>query len=327
MEGIRPTRFFDAQVSRLFSIVLVLAVVLSACGGPIDTVPLPLPTLAPLELTGPITQVLIPANSTPIASSTVGDVLPLFSIPIIPTNYGVLGLQAWGTTDEVGDPVNLLEMAVTGGDSNGSAVYIFFDSAGRVAGLKESHYGYSIQLSYDADQITGTLCDTNLKAIETMTVTFDANGNPQGQPVDGGTCQPTNLFGHDRVANSRQHVFGASTSPATVAAWLALVEAIVQDVATAAGLAFVLTSFFKFHQHEMQPTQVGLSQGVTLVLQGQESSSQAQAQVFTLLFIGIGIAIFPTLLSAAANGVSGGNGGSGTGALPSPTPAPYVTPP
>lgn len=311
------------QVSRLFSIVLVLAVALSACGGPINTVPLPSPTLAPLELTGAIPEVLIPTSSTPIASSTVGDVLPLFSIPIIPTNYGVLGLQAWGTTDGVGNPVSLLEMAVTGGDSNGSAVYLFFDSAGRLAGLKESRYSYSIQLSYTAaDQVTATLCDTNLKAIQTMTVGFDANGNPQGQPVDGGTCQTTNLFAHDRVASSRQHVVGASTSPATVAAWLALFQAFVEDVALAAGLAFVLASFFQFHQHHLNPNQVGLSQGVSLQIQGQESLSQSQA--LTLLFIGIAIAIFPTLISSAVKSIAGG---TGSGALPSPTPAPYVAPP
>jgi intracellular multiplication protein IcmD len=43
---------------------------------------------------------------------------------------------------------------------------------------------------------------------------------------------------------------------------------ILSNIALIAGIAFVLASFFKFHQHKLNPTQVPLSQGVTLLLIG-----------------------------------------------------------
>ena len=43
---------------------------------------------------------------------------------------------------------------------------------------------------------------------------------------------------------------------------------IVTDVALIAGICFVLASFFKFHQHKLNPTQVPISQGITLLLIG-----------------------------------------------------------
>ena len=43
---------------------------------------------------------------------------------------------------------------------------------------------------------------------------------------------------------------------------------IMQDVALVAGIGFILVSFFKFHQHKLQPTQVPISQGITLLVIG-----------------------------------------------------------
>src|SRR3990167_10710035 len=43
---------------------------------------------------------------------------------------------------------------------------------------------------------------------------------------------------------------------------------ILTDVALIAGISFILASFFKFHQHKLNPTQVPISQGVTLLLIG-----------------------------------------------------------
>src|SRR3990167_744076 len=43
---------------------------------------------------------------------------------------------------------------------------------------------------------------------------------------------------------------------------------IFQDIGLVAGIGFVIGSFFKFHQHKMNPTQVPLSQGITLLLVG-----------------------------------------------------------
>lgn len=43
---------------------------------------------------------------------------------------------------------------------------------------------------------------------------------------------------------------------------------ILTDIALIAGISFILASFFKFHQHKLNPTQVPISQGVTLLLIG-----------------------------------------------------------
>ena len=43
---------------------------------------------------------------------------------------------------------------------------------------------------------------------------------------------------------------------------------ILSDVALIAGICFILASFFKFHQHKLNPTQVPISQGVTLLIIG-----------------------------------------------------------
>ncbi|OGT67829.1 MAG: hypothetical protein A3J38_02165 [Gammaproteobacteria bacterium RIFCSPHIGHO2_12_FULL_45_9] len=65
------------------------------------------------------------------------------------------------------------------------------------------------------------------------------------------------------------------------------IVSIMQDIALVAGIGFVFASFFKFHQHKMNPTQVPLSHGITL------------------LVIGAALAVFPHLLSTASQGVFG----------------------
>ena len=62
---------------------------------------------------------------------------------------------------------------------------------------------------------------------------------------------------------------------------------ILQDVSLVAGIGFILVSFFKFHQHKMNPTQVPLSQGITL------------------LVIGAALTIFPHLITAPATALLG----------------------
>jgi intracellular multiplication protein IcmD len=74
----------------------------------------------------------------------------------------------------------------------------------------------------------------------------------------------------------------------------------LEDVALICGVGFILASFFKFHQHKLNPTQVPMSQGVTL------------------LVIGAGLSVFPHLLNTASSGVFGasvaklGSGGIGS---------------
>ena len=63
---------------------------------------------------------------------------------------------------------------------------------------------------------------------------------------------------------------------------------ILTDVALIAGIAFILASFFKFHQHKLNPTQVPISQGVTLLL------------------IGAALTLFVVMLPTAKKAVFGG---------------------
>ncbi len=67
---------------------------------------------------------------------------------------------------------------------------------------------------------------------------------------------------------------------------------ILQDVAMVTGIGFVIAAFFKFHQHKMQPTQVPLSQGVTLLL------------------VGAGLTVFPSLLGTATKSAFGVTAGA-----------------
>ncbi len=95
-----------------------------------------------------------------------------------------------------------------------------------------------------------------------------------------------------------------NTNVGTTVSFLANV---LSKVSIVSGIGFVMASFFKFHQHKMQPTQTPLSQGITLVL------------------IGAGLLVFPTLLpttttaifgsAAKVNQINGGqiNGLIGTG--------------
>lgn len=62
---------------------------------------------------------------------------------------------------------------------------------------------------------------------------------------------------------------------------------ILNSIALIAGIGFVMASFFKFHQHKLNPTQVPLSQGITLLL------------------IGAGLTLFPVIIPSAKNAVVG----------------------
>lgn len=65
------------------------------------------------------------------------------------------------------------------------------------------------------------------------------------------------------------------------------VSTIIMDVATVSGAGFVFASFFKFHQHKQQPTQVPLSNGVVLLL------------------VGAGLCVFPHILGTGTKAIFG----------------------
>jgi len=62
---------------------------------------------------------------------------------------------------------------------------------------------------------------------------------------------------------------------------------VLTDVSLIAGIGFIMASFFKFHQHKLNPTQVPISQGITLLL------------------IGAGLCLFPTMLPTATKAIFG----------------------
>ncbi len=62
---------------------------------------------------------------------------------------------------------------------------------------------------------------------------------------------------------------------------------ILIDVSLIAGIGFIMASFFKFHQHKQNPTQVSMSQGVSLLL------------------IGCGLTLVPLLVPTASQAVLG----------------------
>lgn len=72
-----------------------------------------------------------------------------------------------------------------------------------------------------------------------------------------------------------------------VSTGISSIAAILEDVALIAGIGFIFASFFKFHQHKMNPQQIPLSQGVTL------------------LVIGAALAVFPHLLGTVTHGIFG----------------------
>ena len=67
---------------------------------------------------------------------------------------------------------------------------------------------------------------------------------------------------------------------------------ILQSVALLSGIGFIMVSFFKFHQHKLNPTQTPLSQGLAM------------------LVIGAGLVLFPTLIPTAESVISGTTSGT-----------------
>lgn len=75
------------------------------------------------------------------------------------------------------------------------------------------------------------------------------------------------------------------------------ISKVLQDLSLVAGIGFILSSFFKFHQHKLQPTQVPLSQGLSLLIVG------GCLTMFPLIIPTAGVSIFGT--GAGVSKVSG----------------------
>lgn len=59
-----------------------------------------------------------------------------------------------------------------------------------------------------------------------------------------------------------------SSIQANIASSVTQVAKILQNLSLASGIGFILSSFFKFHQHKLNPTQVPMSQGLSLLIIG-----------------------------------------------------------
>ena len=115
--------------------------------------------------------------------------------------------------------------------------------------------------------------------------------------VVGALIMVTNSFAGDTAGLTLSGIGGNITKS------VSSVAKILSNVALISGIGFILAAFFKFHQHKQQPTQVPLSQGITLLL------------------IGSGLTLFPIMIPTARNSIAGSSAsistlsGSGIGKI------------
>ena len=76
------------------------------------------------------------------------------------------------------------------------------------------------------------------------------------------------LVGTTMASGSVSDGIALSSITANVNTTISELSKILTDIALIAGVGFILASLFKFHQHKLNPTQVPISQGVTLLLIG-----------------------------------------------------------
>ncbi|HLD16979.1 MAG TPA: type IV secretion protein IcmD [Coxiellaceae bacterium] len=76
-------------------------------------------------------------------------------------------------------------------------------------------------------------------------------------------------------------VVGLKTIASNVSGTVESLAKMLEVISLIAGIGFIMAAFFKFHQHKLNPTQVPLSQGLTLIL------------------IGAGLTLFPILIPTA----------------------------
>lgn len=92
------------------------------------------------------------------------------------------------------------------------------------------------------------------------------------------------LFAGTAMASPAQTVTQISQNVRTS---VGVIARMLVTISVMAGIGFIMASFFKFHQHKQNPTQVPLSQGITLVL------------------IGAAMIVFPYLLNPITSAVFG----------------------
>jgi intracellular multiplication protein IcmD len=72
------------------------------------------------------------------------------------------------------------------------------------------------------------------------------------------------------------------------------VAELLEDISLITGIGLIMASFFKFHQHKLNPQQVPISQGIVLLL------------------VGGGLTIFPALLPVGGKALAGSGASFGS---------------
>jgi intracellular multiplication protein IcmD len=111
--------------------------------------------------------------------------------------------------------------------------------------------------------VTVTLCDPSLNPVGTITVAPDANGNPQGQVVAGGTCTFANPFALALALPGLAGGPGAGI-PTNLSSLPNLAQLITAG-SYVAGLGFGIAAIAKFKAHKDNPTQSPVSSGIALL--------------------------------------------------------------
>lgn len=99
-----------------------------------------------------------------------------------------------------------------------------------------------------------------------------------------GLVAGASAFAADTGGTTTATVSSIATNVASSAGSTAI---ILKDVALLGGVGFIMAALFKFWQHKLNPTQIPISQGVTLLL------------------VGGGLMMFPVLLPVASNSLFG----------------------
>lgn len=94
-------------------------------------------------------------------------------------------------------------------------------------------------------------------------------------------------FGLSALADNAPKIYQLASIQGNIATSVSETAKILQDLSLIAGIGFIMASFFKFHQHKLNPTQVPMSQGITL------------------LVIGGGLTLFPLLIPTAGSTILG----------------------
>jgi hypothetical protein len=233
-----------------------LAAALPACTASVNSVPLAGPTPAPLAIIAAAPTDVSFTDTAQVASSAAGPILPLFAIPDTVTNDGALNIFAWGVKDAAGDLIALDEIGISGMQNPAGAVYAFVDSTGRPVVFRDFASGVSIDVVYtSATQLTATVCDPHGNALETLTATADANGNPQGDVLAGGSCASvTNVRANTAVAPLEQRVAAsdATAVPSNLQEMFAAIAMAITSGSFDAGLAYAVAKFKAFKENPQQ---------------------------------------------------------------------------